>query len=160
MRHHSNVIYPILISSALYGVSLAVTALEFEPASNPLIPPSDPEAYIWPGWKVLLMGYLAIFNQQIAWYANVLHFFNLGLMAGRLWRLNIALCILALVVALNTLLLFQQEIPMNGAGSTMQLHSLRIGFYFWMTSLSIPLLWNMWQCWMDSSRSSKPAKKV
>ena len=160
MRHQSNVIYPILISSALYGFSLAMTALEFAPASNPLIPPAEPEAYIWPGWQILLMGWLAIFNQQIAWYANLLHFFNLGLMAGRLWRLNIAMCIFTLLVALNTLLFFQQDIPMNGAGSTMQLHALRIGFYFWMTSLSIPLLWNIWQCWMGSSLSSTSSEQA
>lgn len=160
MRHRSSVIYPILISSALYGISLAMSALEFAPASNPLILPAETALYVWQGWRILIMGWLAIFSKQIAWYANPLHFCNLGLMAGRLWRFNIILCLTTLMVALNTLFLFQQEIPLNGAGNTMQLASLRPGFYIWMTSLSVPLFWNIWQFWVASNRSTVPSQNT
>lgn len=153
MRHRSSAIYPLLISAALYGISLSVTALEFAPSRNPLIPPQPPEAYIWAGWRILGMGWLAIFYKQIGWYANLLHFCNLGLMAGRLRKFSTVLGILTIAVALNTLFLFHQEIPLNGAGSMMQLRSLQSGFYFWIASLSIPLLWNCWQYWIASSRS-------
>jgi len=150
------VIYPILIGLILYGISLAVTALEFKPVENPSLPPEDPERYIWSGAEILILGWFAILNKQIGWYANPLHFCNLGLMAGRLWKFNIAMGIVTLAVALNTLLLFHQELPTSIAGHLMQLRSLHSGFYFWMASLSVPLLWNCWQYWMELSHSKTP----
>ena len=155
MRHRSSVMYPILISLALYGISLTVPALEFLPVRHPSIPsvpPTDPIHEIWPGWEILMLGWFAIFSKQIAWYANPLHLINLGLMAGQIWRLNTTISGLTLAVGLNTLLLFWQEIPI-GMTENGQLESLHIGFYCWITSLSIPLVWNSWQWWVASAHS-------
>ncbi|MBE9101119.1 hypothetical protein IQ267_16910 [filamentous cyanobacterium LEGE 07170] len=143
------------MSLALYGVSLTVPALEFLPvsdSSNPSVPPADSVQEIWSGREILMLGWLAIFDMQIAWYANPLHLINLGLMAGRMWRLNTAISALTLAVGLNTLLLFWQEIAI-GMAEDGRLQSLHIGFYCWITSLSIPVVWNSWQWWVASTHS-------
>jgi hypothetical protein len=153
MKPGSILLYPILMTLALYGLSLAVPAFEF-------VQLGDRKLQIWRGWEILMLGWLGLFYWQIGWLANHLYYINLVLVWKRFWRSSVILGIITVAVGLNTLFLFSQKIPYNGAGATMQLRSLQIGFYFWIVSLSIPFLWSCWQLWTGASRSQGSSKDV
>ncbi|MGD1908000.1 MAG: hypothetical protein ACFB0C_18700 [Leptolyngbyaceae cyanobacterium] len=135
---------PMLLSLALYGLSLALPAFQFLNRGEFNTVP-DGALTLMPGWEVLALGWLGIFVLQFAWFANVAYLVSLGLWLGRAWRAGTILGLITIGLGLNTLLLFVQELPSNGAGAKMYLQSLQPGFYCWMLSLLIPVLWCRWQ---------------
>uniref|UniRef100_B8HZP2 Uncharacterized protein n=1 Tax=Cyanothece sp. (strain PCC 7425 / ATCC 29141) TaxID=395961 RepID=B8HZP2_CYAP4 len=143
MKSNLKVLFPSLISLILYGLSLAFPAFEFLHSRGPRIE-------VWPGWQVLFMGWLGIFFYQVGWYANPLYIISIGLWWGRVWKGVAVLGTIAIVLGLNTFFLFYQRVYADGAGATLQLQSLKIGFYFWIVSISIPALWSCRQLWLAS----------
>lgn len=142
----------MLLSLALYGLSIALPAFEFLNRGEFNTVP-DGALTLMPGWEVLALGWLGVFIYQFAWIANIFYLVSLGLWLGRVWRGMFILGLITVGLGLNTLFLFVQEIPSNGAGATLHLQSLQSGFYCWIISLSIPLLWSSWQLWRRPSQS-------
>lgn len=142
----------MLLSFALYGFSLALPTFQFLNRGEFNTVP-DGALTLMPGWEVLALGWLGIFVLQFAWFANIAYCASLGLWLGRAWRPAVILSLIAIGLGLNTLFLFVQELPSNGAGAKMYLQSLQPGFYCWMLSLSIPLLWCSWQIWQGRHNS-------
>ncbi|MEO1210060.1 MAG: hypothetical protein AAFX78_11010 [Cyanobacteria bacterium J06638_20] len=143
---------PMLLSLAFYGLALALPAFNFLNRGEFNTVP-DGALTLMPGWEVLALGWLGIFVWQFAWFANIAYFASLGLWLNRAWRTAVILSLIAVGLGLNTLFLFVQELPSNGAGATRYLQSLQPGFYCWMLGLSIPLLWCSWQLWQDHHNS-------
>jgi hypothetical protein len=143
---------PMLLSLALYGLSLALPAFDFLNRGEFNDVP-DGALTLMPGWEVLAIGWLGIFVWQFAWFANIAYLVSLCFWLGRAWRTAAILGLITIGLGLNTLFLFVQELPSNGAGATMYLQSLQPGFYCWIFSLSIPLLWCSWQLWQGRHNS-------
>lgn len=121
----------LLVTAGLYTISLPLNALAVTPDVSGL----------WPGWALLLMGWLGFFILQFGWLANFPYFLGLLLMLLRK-PLAAAICfMLALFVAMNTFLLFFQEIPYNE--NTMEgapLHAVLAGFWFWLAAMAAGLI--------------------
>ena len=143
-----NRLMPMLGSLMLYGLSLALPTFGFLYLNTNTV-------NIWHGIEVLVMGSLAIFYKQIGWYANMTYFVAVGLLWFRKWRSAAIVGLIGLLIALNTLLMFGQEFPHNGAGHLMRLQSLEAGFYCWIVGLSIPVLWSGWTLLQGPKQSER-----
>ena len=96
---------------------------------------SDP---VWPGWQILLMGWLGVLVGQFAWLANPLWLGGLIFFALRKWTVALILSGLAILPTFNTLTMFVTELPADEGGmNTFHLVRLRIGFYLWLASLAV-----------------------
>lgn len=136
---------PTLGSLFLYGLSLVLPALHFVY----VVPPGETT---WQGFELLMTGWLAIFYGQIGWYANPLYYVVFWLTVARLWRATAIVSGVTIAIALNTLLLFAQEIPYSAAGSLMRLKFPHVGFYVWMASFLIPFVWSLRQMHQDKKK--------
>jgi hypothetical protein len=112
----------------LYLLACALPALEF---SNENLPNEN-----WPGIQVLAIGWLGGFLYQFAWYANLPLLLALILLLLRRWVGVLVSGVLALLLAMNTFLLYSQRVPANEGGTSyLHLVQVKIGFYFWVLSI-------------------------
>lgn len=91
---------------------------------------------VWYGARILVIGWLGLLVGQFAWLANPL--WAVGLLFLTLRRPTIALIAsaLALLLALQTFMLFGMPLPGDEGGVTkLELLRLRYGFYLWLASL-------------------------
>ena len=111
-------------AAACFVVSLGVDALSFgNPGQN---------LDTYPGYGVLLWGWIALFKLVPAWLAN--------LTLPTLWRFiskkNYAwatgLGVINIGLALSTFALFSTTLPRDEAGGTVTLQALNLGFYLWL----------------------------
>lgn len=84
----------------------------------------------WHGSEVLLLGWAAVFDGSIAWYANIILIAALALYLASS-RLCFAFSFVALFIALTAFL--YQEI-WNDGDSPQFMASYEIGFYLWLLS--------------------------
>ena len=90
------------------------------------------------GFSALVIGWMGPLYGQFAWYANPLLFFAALALLLRFWKTSIVLIVLTLLLAMNTFQLSTQEIPVDEAlTATEHMQSVAIGFYLWITSISI-----------------------
>ncbi len=116
----------LLSSLLLYGLACLLPALQLTPQADS----------IWPGFALLLMGWLGFFIFQFGWLANGPYFIGLLFLLLRKPLAALLSFGAALLVSLNTFLLFFQEIPANE--NTMHgypLYALRPGFYLWLAAM-------------------------
>ena len=125
--------WPIIIASvAMFVGSLFLPGLGFDPVSP---------GTTWPGWALLLGGWLGIFSCCPAWFANPLYLIGLLVLAldkpaGHLARL----CLLAApVVGASVVIMVIRGVPSDESGIPDHwTHAhLKSGFYLWMTALAI-----------------------
>lgn len=96
--------YLVALVGVLYAGSLILPAIHLK---------GEPS---WPGWHVLLMGWMGMLIGQFAWLANLLLALWLPLVLTRQRWAAFATALLALVVALHCFTFFNAEIPMDEAG--------------------------------------------
>ncbi|MBG6137339.1 hypothetical protein [Longispora fulva] len=113
----------------LYLSACATPALEFAyrdggPAHSDL------------GVNVLIGGAFGLFVGQFGWYANLIVPFALALLLARQYLAAAICAAVAVLIALDTLLLFGHPIPLDEGGSPdYVLHRLGIGFFLWIASM-------------------------
>jgi len=92
----------------------------------------------WPGFQVLVVGWLGILVEQFAWCANLVMALSLIFLLFRRWLAAAILALVALAIAADTLLLFSHEVPADeGNVNKLQLVHLGPGFYFWVASMVV-----------------------
>ena len=118
-------------------VVLGLTLLLFLIAcSTPALYLSDSEKWRWFGFEVLAMGWLGAFFGQFAWFANLLLLLAIAMLLFRRWTATLVCSLLAALLALNTLLILSQEIPLDEGGIRhTEVTGLGVGFYIWLLSL-------------------------
>jgi hypothetical protein len=118
----------LFISMGLFLIACASPALAFKRTS------SDME--VWPGFQVLMMGWLGLLFKQIAWYANPVMVLSLIFLLCRRWLAATVIALAALALAANTLVLFSTELPADEANvNKLRLEYLGPGFYSWVASI-------------------------
>jgi len=118
----------ILLSLALYVVSLIATAVMT--TSGPI-----------KGYSFFLMGWLGIFQGYFTWFANVIYFVSLGLVLACKYKPALFLSFLALIVC-GDFLLHHHNIALN-EGGVPDFMSFEAGYYLWMVSIGILLLFSL-----------------
>lgn len=123
----------VVAALALYVGACLAPALEFQHNGG--------RTELKSGYELLLLGWLAVFAGQFAWFAN-------PLLAGSLVCLGLKrstsaaiLAVLALVFAAQTLVLFGQTLPADEANvSQLALKRLAAGFAMWIGSIFLLLI--------------------
>jgi hypothetical protein len=116
----------LAITMVIYLIACSTPALEFNDADDP----------IYFGFRIVVIGWLGAFIGQFAWFANLFLLVSIFLLLFRWWISTFVSSVLALLMALQTFLLFSQKVPANEAATRyIELQSLKIGFYFWLASL-------------------------
>jgi hypothetical protein len=83
----------------------------------------------WPGFQVLVIGWLGPLFKQIAWYANPVMVLSLVFLLFRRWLTAMVIALVALAIAANTLLLFSRDLPADeGNVIKLRLEHLAPGF--------------------------------
>jgi hypothetical protein len=118
----------VTVSSGLYLAALALPCLWLSTGKADLG---------YPGYMCLLIGPLAVFEWDFAWFANPLH-----LLASRLFLAGKdeaagRLGFYALVLASNTLIHFWSGNVVVGDNCCGPLDTLGVGFYCWVASLLV-----------------------
>ena len=124
----------------LYAGACATPALQFEQIENAARGPT-----IMKGYEAALLGWQAFFVGNFGWLANLP--FLVGLIFVLTGSLRpAAVCSgIALLLALDSLLLIGKRIIADEGGVThMVLSRLHIGFYLWVSSILIALLGSLW----------------
>ncbi|MEW6131241.1 MAG: hypothetical protein AB1757_29700 [Acidobacteriota bacterium] len=123
-------IIAILICLASYFIACVLPVLEFIK--------EDGTSYsdgLMRGFAALVAGWAAVFIGQFAWLANIFWALSLLFLLFRGWIASVLCSLFAIVVALQTFMLFSQKVPANeGATFYLQLKEIKIGFYFWLVS--------------------------
>ena len=91
---------------------------------------------VWFGFRVLVIGWLGLLIGQFGWLANFPFLIGMILLLCRRWVGALLCAVLALLLALNTFLLYRQNIPVDEAATRYQnLDHLSYGFYLWLLSI-------------------------
>ena len=125
----------------VYVAACITRVLRFDQIENAMRPPQ-----IMKGYEVLLLGWQGIFAGNFAWTANVF------LLASALLLLTsharaAAICAgIALLFALQTLLLLGARVIADEGGVThMTMSRLYVGFYLWIASIAVMLVGSLWR---------------
>lgn len=103
-----------------------------------------------PGGGLLFIGWMGIVAGQFAWFANPIYALALLLIAFRKWVPATLTAAIALLVALDTLMMFVQEVPTDEAGvNSGRMSSLQIGFFLWIASIAAVVLGATWLAFRD-----------
>ena len=108
-----------------------------------LIACSTPALYLtggdkerWFGFEVLVFGWLGALIGQFAWFANLLLLLAIALLLFRRWIATLVCSLLATSLALHTIVIFSQDIPLDEGGVRhAEVIGLGVGFYIWLLSL-------------------------
>lgn len=124
-----------------YVAACIAPVMRFDQIENAMRPPQ-----IMKGYEVLLLGWQGMFVGNFAWTANVL----LLASALLLWTSHAraaAICAgLALLVALQTLMLLGARVIADEGGVThMTMSRLYVGFYLWIASIAVMLAGSLWR---------------
>lgn len=94
---------------------------------------------VYYGYSILLQGWMAVLVGQVAWLANPAWLASMGFFIFRRWTLSLAFAALSLIFAAGSFLINRKSIVVlpDTPGRNLELSSLRIGFYVWLTSLVI-----------------------
>lgn len=94
---------------------------------------------IYYGYSILLQGWIAVLVGQIAWLANPAWLASMAFFIFRRWTLSLIFSALSLIFAAGSFLIYRSEIVVlpDTPGRRLELGSLRIGFYVWLTSLIV-----------------------
>lgn len=112
----------------LYLIACILPCLEFR----------NHTVQIYYGYSILFLGWMAIVVGQIAWLANPLWLLSMAFFVFRRWTLSLTFSAISILFAASTFLLYRQQLPdADGSGVKIQLTSLRVGFYVWLTSLAV-----------------------
>ena len=119
----------VIVSLALYAAACALPALRFTYDNG--------ELQTTPGFAAALMGWTAMFVLNFGWLANVAYFPGLLLFLAGYWTAALACGITALLLALQSLMLFGDIIPADEANvRKMSLTGLEPGFYAWIAAIA------------------------
>lgn len=119
----------IAASLAFYIAACALPALRFTYDNG--------ELQIMPGFAAALMGWTAMFVLNFGWLANVAYFLGLLMFLTGSWTYALACGITALLLALQTLMLFGDTIPADESNvRKMALTGLEPGFYVWIAAIA------------------------
>ena len=114
----------ITMSLVLYIAAFALPALRFTYNNG--------EVRIMDGLDVALLGWAALLVYNFGWLANAVYLSGLFLFLLGLWTPALAFGITALLIALQSLMLFGVTLYADGAGVlTMSLTGVEAGFYAW-----------------------------
>ena len=110
-------------AAVCFVVSLGVDALSFgNPGQN---------LDTYPGYGVLLWGWIALFKLVPAWLANLTLPVLWKLISKKNYTWATGLGLVNIALALSTLALFSATLPGDEAGGTVTLQALNLGFYLW-----------------------------
>ncbi len=113
----------VAISVCLLAIACVLPVLKF----------AEPNQETWFGWSVLFIGAFGIFIGQFAWFANPILALAWLACLLRWWIASAVIALFALVIALSSLMIVGQRIPMDEGGVR---HStvgyLHVGFYVWL----------------------------
>lgn len=116
------------ISLFLFVMACATPCLEMSQKSDP----------VWYGLRIMLLGWMGPLAGQFAWFANPLWLIGAVAFAFRKWNVALISLGLALLFALNTVLLFVIPLPADESKvNTTSLVRLRVGFYLWLASMAV-----------------------
>ena len=116
----------LAITLFIYLIACATPALEF----------NDPNDAVYYGFRILIIGWLGALIGQFGWFANLFLLVSIFLLLFRRWIGALISSLLALVIALQTFMLFSQKVPANEAATRqLDLLSLKVGFYLWLASM-------------------------
>jgi hypothetical protein len=122
----------------LYAASLLTPALQFDGVENGV-------AHVMKGYEVALLGWQGIFVANFGWVANLIFFVSLPLVWMGSWRPAVVFAGLALLIALQSLVLLGRTLPGDEGGVThMVLSRLHPGFYLWMGAIVLALAGSLW----------------
>jgi hypothetical protein len=133
----------LLGSLLLFGLACILPSLQLT---------AQPDS-VWPGFALLLMGWLGFFIFQFGWTANLPYALGLLFLLLRKPLLAFLAFGLAVCLSLNTLLMFSQTIPANE--STMEgdpLYALLPGFYVWLAAMLVGTAGSLY-LWLRQRRS-------
>jgi hypothetical protein len=124
----------------LYLAACAMPALEFEQIENLARGPA-----IMKGYETALLGWQALFAGNFGWLANLPFAIGLVFVLTGSWRPAAVCCGIALLLALDSLLLMGERIKADESGlNHMVLSRLYPGFYLWLTSIAAALFGSIW----------------
>ena len=124
-----------------YVAACVAPVLRFDQIENAMRPPQ-----IMKGYEVLLLGWQGIFVGNFAWIANVLLLASALLLLTSHARAASICAGIALVVALQTLMLLGARVIADEGGVThMAMSRLYVGFYLWIASIAVVLAGSLWR---------------
>jgi hypothetical protein len=124
----------------LYAAACATPALRFEQIENAARGPT-----IIKGYEAALLGWQALFVGNFGWIANLPLAVSLVFVLSGSWRPAAVCSGIALLLALDTLLLLGDRIKADESGlNHMVLGGLQLGFYLWIASMAAVLLGSLW----------------
>ena len=119
----------IATSLVLYIAACALPALRFTYDNG--------ELQTMPGYAAALMGWTAMFLLNFGWLANVAYFPGLLIFLAGSWTTALAFGVAALLLALQSLMLFGDTIPADESNvRKMSLTGLEPGFYAWIAAIA------------------------
>ena len=119
----------IATSVALYIAAFALPALRFTYDNG--------ELRTMAGWEVALLGWQALFVYNFGWLANGVYLTGLLWVLAGWWTAALAFAITALLLALQSLMLFGATLYADEAGvRRMSLTGLGTGFYAWLGAIA------------------------
>jgi hypothetical protein len=126
-------------SLLFYTIACALPALEFRMGDR-----HD----TWRGVGVLLLGWGGILTGQFAWFANPFLWLSWLLILLRFFRASALTALVALLLTLNTFELYSHPLPADEGGTAQSyLDRPRVGFFFWIAGICVPLLGGVWLRW-------------
>ena len=129
------------IALVTYVVACIAPVMRFDQIENATRPPQ-----IMKGYEALLLGWQGIFVGNFAWVANVLLLASALLLLTSHVRAAAISSGIALVVALQTLMLLGARVIADEGGVThMTMSRLYIGFYLWIASIAVVLASSLWR---------------
>jgi hypothetical protein len=124
----------------LYVAACATPALHFDQIENAARRPT-----IIKGYEAALLGWQALFVGNFGWIANLPLAVSLVFVLTGSWRPAAVCSGIALLLALDSLLLMGDRIKADESGLThMVLSRLHLGFYLWIASIAAVLLGSIW----------------
>jgi hypothetical protein len=122
------------LTAGVFVVACALPALVVQREGDP------PET--WPGYQLLWMGPMAPLIGQFGWFAHAPAAVGAFALLVRWFRAAAALAALAILIGLQSLMLFQQPFPANegGVGPDFVTQAFGAGFYVWLTSFAVLLV--------------------
>lgn len=97
------------------------------------------------GWELVLLGWATLFVPNVGWIANFAYGASLIVMLVGLRRVSIGLALLAVVLGLQSLMLFGVTLDADEAGARhMLLSHLGPGFYLWMSAMAVVVPGAFW----------------
>jgi hypothetical protein len=124
---------PWLVRLALVGASLLLFVIA---CATPAVYFDSTSHEPWPGVMTLILGAFGLFTGQFAWLANPFYAIALVLVLVRQWIAAATVAAIALLVALTSLLLLGETVPLDEAGvNKATVTGFGPGFYVWLASI-------------------------